>query len=320
MSLLFALLLDWFIGDPPRVWKRLPHPVVIIGKAIDFLDENLNRPSLNDAETRGRGVIILILLVVSAWLVGAALAWLFDALGIIGGILEVITISIFIAQKSLADHVASVAKSIRIDGVEGGRHAVSQIVGRNTDDLDEPGVCRAAIESLAENFSDGVVAPVFWYLVFGLPGLIAYKAINTADSMIGHKNARFLNFGRATALLDDLVNWPASRISALLIAVVAGIHGGLSFGSMVLQRTMLGAGTHRSPNAGWPETAMAASLGIALGGPRIYGDEIVVEPILNAGFSLKASITDIDHSLRVYRNSCIALWVFAAIFTSMGLG
>ena len=314
MSLFFALILDWFIGDPPGVWKRLPHPVVIIGKVIDFLDEKLNRASLSDAEARGRGVIALLLLVISAWLVGVALVWFFDALGIVGWIFEVITISIFIAQKSLADHVASVAQSIRIDGVEGGRRAVSQIVGRDTDALEEPGICRAAIESLAENFSDGAVAPVFWYLVFGLPGLIVYKAINTADSMIGHKNTRFINFGRATALLDDLVNWPASRLSAILIAIVAGIHGGFSFGLMVLQRTMQDAGTHRSPNAGWPETAMAASLGIALGGPRNYRDESVVEPVLNAGSRLKVSVTDIDHSLRVFRNSCILLWATAAIF------
>lgn len=320
MSLLFALVLDWFIGDPPSVWKRLPHPIVIIGKAIDFLDEKLNRPSrtsLSDAEARGRGVIALFILVALALVVGAALAWVFNALGIIGWVFEVIVISIFIAQKSLVDHVATVAQSIRIDGVEGGRRAVSQIVGRNTEVLDEPGVCRAAIESLAENFSDGVVAPVFWYLVLGLPGLIAYKAINTADSMIGHKNTRFINFGRATALLDDLVNWPASRISALLIAIASGIHGGFSFGLSVLRRAMQDAGTHRSPNAGWPETAMAASLGIALGGPRNYGNESVVEPVLNAGSRLNVTVADIDHSLRMFRSSCISLWAIVAIFASL---
>jgi len=180
--------------------------------------------------------------------------------------------------------------------------------------LDEPGICRAAIESLAENFSDGVVAPVFWYLVFGLPGLIAYKAINTADSMIGHKNTRFINFGRATALLDDLVNWPASRLSALLIAIAAVIHGGFSFGLSVLQRAMQDAGTHRSPNAGWPETAMAASLGVALGGPRIYGDETVVEPVLNAASSLKVTVADIEHSLKIFCSSCICLWAIVAIW------
>ncbi len=319
MSLLFALILDWFVGDPPSVWKRIPHPVVVIGKAIDFLDEKLNHPSLRDAEARGRGVIALIILVALALVVGAMLAWAFKALGIVGWVFEVITISVFIAQKSLADHVASVAQSIRIDGIEGGRQAVSQIVGRNTEVLDEPGICRAAIESLAENFSDGVVAPVFWYLVLGMPGLVAYKAINTADSMIGHKNTRYINFGRATALFDDLVNWPASRISALLIAIAAVIHGGFSFGLSVLRRAMQDAGTHRSPNAGWPETAMATSLGIALGGPRIYGDETVVEPVLNAGSSLKVSVAYIDHSLRVFRSSCILLWMLAAIITSLAL-
>lgn len=320
MSLLFALVIDWFVGDPPSLWKRLPHPVVVFGTVIDFLENKLNRPSLSDAETRGRGVIALSILVALALVTGAMMAWIFGALGLVGWVLEAITISIFIAQKSLADHVANVAFSLRVGGVECGRKSVSQIVGRNTDVLDEPGICRAAIESLAENFSDGVVAPVFWYLVFGLPGLIAYKAINTGDSMIGHKNSRFINFGRATALLDDLVNWPASRISSILIAISASIHDGFLFGLKVMRRTMQDAGTHRSPNAGWPETAMAASINIALGGPRNYGDESVTEPLLNASFSLKASVSDIDHSLRMFRTSCFALWVLAAFFALFAIG
>ena len=202
--------------------------------------------------------------------------------------------------------------------MEGGRHAVSQIVGRNTGALDKPGICRAAIESLAENFSDGVVAPVFWYLILGLPGLIAYKTINTADSMIGHKNVQYVNFGRATALLDDLVNWPASRLSALLISIAVGIHGGVGLGYNTFRQSMQDAGTHRSPNAGWPETAMAAGLGIALGGPRIYDDESVVEPILNAGNRLEVSVIDIDRSLLVFRNSCITLWALVALLMLLG--
>ena len=313
MILFFALLLDWFLGDPESLWKRIPHPVVIIGSAIDYLDRKFNHPNLDSDANRGRGILALLVLVAGAVVGGAALSTVFSQLGILGWALEVLVVAIFIAQKSLADHVRRVAIAIRSDGLEAGQLAVSQIVGRDTKSLDQAGICRAAIESLAENFSDGVVAPVFWYAIFGLPGLVAYKAINTADSMIGHKNTRYGDFGRATALLDDLVNWPAARLSALLISIATTLHQGILTGWNALSKTLQEAGTHRSPNAGWPETAMAASLDIPLGGPRVYGDKIAREPILNASATRQASVADIDRALEIFRTSCIVLWAFVAV-------
>lgn len=313
MILLAALLLDWFFGDPDIVWKRLPHPVVIIGNGIEFFENKFNDPKLDEAIIRGRGVLLLLILTGMALIIGVVFSTLFAWMGVVGWVLEMLVVAIFIAQKSLADHVAAVSISIRIDGLEAGRIAVGQIVGRNTAELDQPGICRAAIESLAENFSDGVVAPVFWYAILGLPGLIAYKVINTADSMIGHRNARYKNFGRATALFDDLVNWPAARLSAMLIAIATTLQRGYMAGLATIKQTLQDAGSHRSPNAGWPETAMATSLGIALGGPRIYGTEIAVEPTLNARASNSAKVSDIDNALRIFRLSCYALWVCAAI-------
>ncbi len=314
MYLFLALLLDWYVGDPERIWKRITHPIVIIGNIIGFLDRQLNNPDLGIAANRQRGIVALGILLTIALGAGYLIANMLDQLGFLGGALEIVLVAVFLAQKSLADHVAFVASSIRSDGIEAGRAAVSQIVGRNTDELDESGVCRAAIESLAENFSDGVVAPVFWYALFGLPGLIAYKAVNTADSMIGHKNSQYESFGRATALFDDWVNWPAARISAGLISIGSAVRHGWTFGKKVLSQTMQTAGTHRSPNAGWPEAAMAASLGISLGGPRSYGETSAAEPYLNAGARQQLTISDIDRALEVFSISCVSLWVIIAIF------
>jgi len=315
MILFFALLLDWFFGDPQKIWKRLPHPVVIIGKGIDFLDKKFNSASLESAEARGRGIITLLILLVFAVSSGVILAILFEMAGVFGWILEVLLVSIFLAQKSLKDHVADVAASLRLEGEEGGRRAVSKIVGRDTAKLGKSDICRAAIESLAENFSDGVVAPVLWYLIAGLPGLIAYKVINTADSMIGHKNRRYQNFGRATALVDDVVNWPAARISVVLIAGASLITGGVKQALHTISQTLQGASTHRSPNAGWPETAMAASLGISLGGPRQYGDAEVYETMLNTPYRAEATPRDIDKALNIFLKSCALLWFTVLIIS-----
>ncbi len=317
MTLFLALLLDWFVGDPKSLWKHLPHPVVLIGKGIDILDMRLNLPALSAEESRGRGIIALLILVLVALTGGHLLAKLLGAFGTLGWLLEIVIVSIFIAQKSLADHVGDVAHAFRTSGLEGGREAVSQIVGRNPEHLDGPGIVRAAIESLAENFSDGVVAPVFWYVVLGLPGIISYKVVNTADSMIGHMNERYAHFGRATALLDDWINWPAARISAMLIAIASIVGGGLSHGLGVMETAMRDAGTHRSPNAGWPETAMAASLDIALGGPRIYGDENVREPLLNAGGKSDLIVGDIKRALVIFGTSCLSLWLLILILSQL---
>ncbi len=314
MTLFFSLVLDWFFGDPQSLWRRVPHPVALIGQGIDFLDQSLNHTELTESELRQRGVIALAILIVAALLVGVLLSFMFEALAILGWILEIFVISIFLAQKSLFDHVGEVAIALRQSCIVEARTEVGKIVGRNTDDLDRKGVCRAAIESLAENFSDGVVAPALWYVILGLPGLLAYKAINTADSMIGHRSDKYLHFGRASARADDLVNWPAARLSALLIAAGYVVIGGLKKGGDTFFNTMREAGNHRSPNAGWPEAAMAFALNIALGGPRNYGAEVGNDRPINAAGRADIDAVDIDRALKLFRNACFALWILAFLF------
>ena len=180
------------------------------------------------------------------------------------------------------------------------------IVGRDPEMLDQSGICRAAIESLAENFSDGVVAPAFWYAVFGLPGIIVYKMINTADSMIAYKNEKYLWFGRAAAHIDDLANWVPARISAVLIAV-----GGFSLHA--LKVAFHDSGLHRSPNAGWPEAAMAGASGLALGGPRVYAHETVQQAWLNGAGKRMLSVKDIEDTVYIFHRSCFALWAVFAV-------
>ena len=222
--------------------------------------------------------------------------------------LEAGVLAILIAQRSLAAHVEAVANSLRSEGMEGGRRTVAMIVGRDSASLDQSGVCRAAIESLAENFADGIAAPVFWYAVLGLPGVVAYKLINTADSMIGHLNERYRDFGWAAARLDDFVNLIPARIAAILITLSSGspLH--------VWTSTNADAPRHRSPNAGWPETAMASAIGVALGGPRNYGGGVLSEPILNASGRRECDASDIDRALRIYRRACLLLAMAVALW------
>jgi adenosylcobinamide-phosphate synthase len=211
--------------------------------------------------------------------------------------------SVFIAQHSLYQHVDRVRSAFTEEDLAAAREAVSMIVGRDPEQLDEAGVCRAAIESCAENFSDGVVAPVFWLALLGLPGLIAYKAINTADSMIGHRGERFEAFGWAAARLDDLVNLVPARLAGLLLAIVAPVAGGSIATSLKVMRR--DAPIHRSPNAGWPESAMAAALGLALAGPRRYAEGMVDDPFINAAARKDANPDDIGRALDLYFAACV---------------
>ncbi|WP_342358940.1 adenosylcobinamide-phosphate synthase CbiB [Terrarubrum flagellatum] len=310
---LAALVFDALIGDPDGIWRRWPHPVVWIGRLISALDARWNDERTTTAMRRMTGVAALATIV----LITGMTAFLIDrlarlapppfdtlALGLIA--------SIFIAQKSLYQHVARVSAAFRDGGLPAARRAVSMIVGRNPDALDESGVSRAAIESCAENFSDGVVAPVFWLALFGLPGLVIYKAVNTADSMIGHRSARHLMFGWASARCDDALNWIPARLSGVLVAIGGAISGGRLLEPI---RTMFrDARLHRSPNAGWPEAAMAASLGVALGGPRQYPGYRVDDPFLN-GEGRAVDSADIDRALRILVGACIAEFgVYAGIF------
>ncbi|MEC5322362.1 adenosylcobinamide-phosphate synthase CbiB [Aurantimonas sp. A3-2-R12] len=315
----FAILflgtaVDRLVGDPDWLWRRVPHPVVLFGWVIDRLDQILNRPRLEESARWRNGVIAAGLLVGGALLAGLLLSTVFASLGLLGGLFEALVLAVFLAQKSLVDHVRAVERALGEKGLESGRRAVAMIVGRDPEALDEAGICRAAIESLAENASDGVVAPFLWYLVLGLPGLLAYKAINTADSMIGHLNDRYRAFGWASAKLDDGMNWPAARLTALLIALAAGIHHRrMAEVRAALATARRDAPLHRSPNAGWPEAAMAAALGLSLGGPRRYGNLEVEAPMLNPEGRRWAGPADIAAAIGVFRTAANLLLAFAAL-------
>ncbi|RXT24265.1 adenosylcobinamide-phosphate synthase [Rhizobium leguminosarum] len=307
LVLLLALLLDRIAGDPQWLWSRMPHPVVMFGAAISYADRQLNPASLTGSQRRTNGVAAILTLLLLAVAAGFVFNRFFALFGLVGILLETGLVAIFLAQKSLADHVAAVAVALRDEGLAGGRTAVSRIVGRDPETLDEPAVCRAAIESLAENFSDGVVAPALWYTVFGLPGLFAYKMLNTADSMIGHKSDKYIDFGWAAARLDDVANWPAARLSILLIAAGAWIRRGTSAGREAIRVAMRDGALHRSPNSGRPEAAMAGALNVQLAGPRIYGGVIVREPMINDAGRDVATSGDIEDGVSVFYASCMVL-------------
>jgi adenosylcobinamide-phosphate synthase len=297
-----ALAFDALIGDPDWLWRRLGHPVALIGTLIDTLDRRFNREDQSPQQRRSAGIAGTAILVVVAGAVGALVQAIVQQLPA-GNILLALIASIFIAQRSLYQHVAEVRSAFAEGGLADARDAVAMIVGRDPENLDEAGVCRAAIESCAENFSDGVVAPVFWLALLGLPGLIAYKAINTADSMIGHRTERYEAFGWAAARLDDLVSLVPARLAGLLLAIVAPVAGGSIATSLKLMRR--DAPTHRSPNAGWPESAMAAALGLALAGPRRYAEAMVDDPFLNATARKDANPDDIGRALDLFFAACV---------------
>ncbi|MDQ7250158.1 adenosylcobinamide-phosphate synthase CbiB [Dongia sedimenti] len=309
LSLLIALGIDAWYGDPVALYRKVPHPVVVIGTVIAWADRRFNRESDAPRRRRNAGIALVVLLVAAALLVGAALQALLLRLPL-GWLWLAVVMSAFIAQRSLYGHVADVARAIEVSGLEGGRLAVAKIVGRDPNRLDRGGVSRAAIESLAENFSDAVVAPVFWALALGLPGLIAYKAINTADSMIGHRSPRHRDFGWAAARLDDVVNWPAARLAALLMALGALLLPGAD-APQAFAVTARDARSHRSPNAGWPEAALAGALGFTLNGPRAYHGVPTEEPWTNAAGRKVLDAPDIWQALRLYLRAC--LWLGAGI-------
>ncbi|MEJ8474362.1 adenosylcobinamide-phosphate synthase CbiB [Roseibium algae] len=302
--LFLAILLDALIGDPDIIWRRLPHPVVFIGAAIKALEKRFNSENFSPYQRKAGGVLTLVILLICSLALGAMLHWLAKLMPF-GEILVVIPAAILIAQKSLYQHVAAVRDGLVNEGLDGGRQAVAMIVGRDPDRLDEAGISRAAIESCAENFSDGVVAPIFWFAVLGLPGLIAYKAVNTADSMIGHKTEQYGDFGWASARFDDLINLPASRLSGLLFVLCAPLIGGSP--AKAISAVVTDADSHRSPNAGWPEAAMAGALDLALAGPRIYPGYTVNDPFMNSTGRTSASASDITAALKILIGACALL-------------
>ena len=311
--LLIALVLDWYFGEPEALWSRLPHPIVLFGKAVSFADKRLNKSKDSDQEQYKNGSVAISLLILLALFVSFFIQGVVDFFGPIGFIIELFIVFVLLAQKSLADHVEAVAIGLKEDGLKGGQKAVGMIVGRDPSSLDKSGVSRAAIESLAENFSDGVVAPAFWYAVFGLPGIIVYKMINTADSMIAYRNEKYLWFGRVAAQIDDLANWLPARLSAVLIALGSGMLNGVAAFKNAMIVALRDSGLHRSPNAGWPEAAMAGGVDLALGGPRIYPDETVQQAYLNSSGKKDLGVKDIKHTIQVFALACFSLWFFTGV-------
>lgn len=304
-----AMLIEAFVGYPVALQNAIGHPVQWIGKLIDYLDEGLNDPEASTANNRLNGVLALIALIICCTLPAGVIAYILALIP--GGWIVNVAFAIpFIAQKSLSDHVRRVALALP-RSISDARTEVGKIVGRDPQTLDESGIAKAALESLAENASDGVVAPVFWYALLGLPGLVAYKAINTADSMIGHKSEKYLNFGWAAARLDDFVNFPASRLTGFLFTAAAAVHGADQ--SRAAYRAMrLDADKHQSPNAGWPEAAMAGALDLRFGGPRTYHGELVNLPHMGEGRNPRDA-RDIERGLSLFHNAMTLLLAVGAI-------
>lgn len=280
LLLVLALALDAIMGEPRWLWSRLPHPAVLMGRAVSFCDRQLNTGTARPA----KGIATVALLVTVAGLAG----W---ALQLLGDVVTIVIAAILLAQRSLVEHVGAVAKGLR-QSDQAGRDAVAMIVSRDVTDASPSATARSGIESLSENFSDGVIAPAFWFLIAGLPGIIIYKMVNTADSMIGYLTPRHAAFGWAAARLDDVLNWVPARLSALLIALV---------GRATLHRARIVADArlHRSPNAGWPEAAMAHTLSIALAGPRSYHGEIKDLAWVNPNGRRDLTPSDIDAAVAI---------------------
>lgn len=283
------------MGYPRALHRWIPHPVVWAGGLIAMLEAGLNLPSFSEVARRRLGVATLITLVCASGLAGWLITWF-------GGVWAVALVgTLGLAQRSLFDHVRAVARPLAAGDLGSARAAVGLIVGRDVERLDESGVAAAAIESLAESFNDGVVAPMFWFAVGGLPGLFVYKAVNTADSMIGHHEPRWRAFGWASARFDDLLNLIPARCAGAVLALVG--RGGW--------KTMLrDAGKHASPNAGWPEAAMAGALGVRLGGPAWYDGQRAERPVLGEGRA--ATPDDLARALRLYLLACAVLWMMLA--------
>lgn len=275
MTLFLAMLLDAALGEPKWIWSRLPHPAVLMGRAIGWADQTLNTGQFRLL----RGVATMAALAAAALILGAALSCL-------GPVVEILITAILLAQRSLVQHVQAVGDALRLSTGDA-RRAVAMIVGRDTAQMDGPAVTRAAIESAAENLSDGVIAPAFWFLIGGLPGLLLYKITNTADSMIGHRTPRHQDFGWAAARLDDLLNLIPARLTALLIAAP---HHVLRQWPAIRAE----ARQHRSPNAGWPESAMARALNVALSGPRAYHGQMQDFPFVHPSGSRTPGPAQID--------------------------
>jgi adenosylcobinamide-phosphate synthase len=301
MTLIVAMILDALMGEPRWVWQRMPHPAVLMGRAVAWCDHRLN----HGANRKAKGVIALLFLCLGHGVIGIILGWF-------GPLAECLTVAVLLAQRSLVQHVAAVADGLRLSLTQG-RRAVAMIVSRDTRAMTPDETARAAIESAAENMSDGVIAPAFWFLIAGLPGILVYKCVNTADSMIGYRNEQYRDFGWAAARFDDLLNLVPARLTALLFA--------LQGRTPDLQGIARDAAQHKSPNAGWPEAALSRTLGIALAGPRVYHGTLQQFAWVNQSGRRHLDPVDIDTAVTaLWRGWGIMLgivgitWAAAALF------
>jgi len=303
--LLPALLLEAAVGYPQPLYDRIAHPVVWMGNLIAWLERHWNRPTSSDRVRRLLGVATVATILAVAIGTGAIIELLVELLAHrlpFGWLIVALTATTGLAQRSLYVHVRDVLRPLLANDLAGARQALSRIVGRDTEKLDESGIAAAALESLAESCNDAVVAPAFWFAIGGLPGLFAYKAMNTADSMIGHREPRWKMFGWAAARCDDLLNLVPARIAGSLIAL-AGLQG---FGVMWRD-----AGKHDSPNAGWPEAAMAGALDVRLGGDAVYDG--VIHERAAFGHGERPGTRELAAGMRIYLRTCGLLWLIAAM-------
>jgi adenosylcobinamide-phosphate synthase len=300
MILALAMILDALMGEPEWLWARITHPAILMGYTVDWLDKTLN----SGPQKRLKGTAAMFVL-------GGAALGLGWGLHRLGWGVDLLVVAVLLAQKSLVDHVRDVADALRIS-VGDARLVLARIVGRDTAAMEGPSIARGAIESAAENLSDGVIAPAFWYLIGGLPGLLLYKITNTADSMIGYRTARYAEFGWAVARFDDLLNLIPARLTALFIALP---HGLMRRWPEIAAEARL----HRSPNAGWPEAAMARVLGAALSGPRSYAGEMRDYPYVNASGLKDIGPDQIDAACAVlWRVWAVALAVVLLLAVVLG--
>lgn len=307
-GMLVGLLTDVALGWPRLLFNRIGHPVSWIGRLISDLEVCLNRPSRPPLVRRILGATTFVVVILFAFLIGALSQGALPEVSAQPFLLGILAWP-FLASKSLHSHVLDVALPLEAGNIQSSRNAVSMIVGRDPGRLDESGIARATIESLAENSSDGVIAPLFWGLIGGLPGIMVYKSINTLDSMIGHRTERLKDFGYASAKIDDLVNLVPARLSGVLISLSSGRPLG------ALRCMIRDAHSHRSPNAGWPEAAMAGALGVRLSGPRAYEEGISIEPWLNGG-ERDPTPADLFRALGIYRRT---IAFAAALLASVAL-
>ena len=308
--LIMALVVEAYVGDGGLVFRRIPHPVRLIGGAVGFFEKKLNREHRSAMDRAVRGALVVLFMVGCAVVIGLGIQWL-SFHHDFGWVVEFILLVTLLSARELYDRVRAVMVALKSGDIAAAREAVSHLVGRDPAYLDEHGVGRAGIESLAENFSDGVVAPVFWYVLFGFPGLLVYKTVNTMDSMIGYRTERYRAFGMTAARLDDVLNLIPARLAGLFIALGAAFSPKAN-PARSLVTMWRDASRHTSPNAGWPEAAMAGALGLALAGPRKYARHVQTDPWIGAG-TAQATANDMERALYLFVVACLINALIVAV-------